>query len=149
MFLFRSPSPRVLSLGLAVLRIAVATIFVAHGSQKLFSFGFAGVATAFGHMGVPFPGVTGPFIAVLEFFGGIALVIGLLTRLVALGLAFDMTGAILLVKLKGGFSGYELEFLLLCASVTLALVGAGQFAVDALLARRAKTSVGNTTFPSR
>jgi putative oxidoreductase len=140
MFFFRSPSSRQLSLGLAALRIAVATIFIRHGAQKLFTFGFAGVTDAFTHMGVPFPGVMGPFIALLEFFGGIALVIGLLTRLVALGLLFDMLGAILLVKLKGGFSTFELEFMLLASSVALAIAGAGQFSVDALLARRSSES---------
>ena len=139
MFFFRSPSPRALSLGLAVLRIAIGTIFIRHGAQKLFIYGFAGVAGAFTQMGVPFPGITGPFIAVLEFFGGIALVIGLLTRVVAVGLAFDMVVAILLVQLKRGFSGYELEFLLLGSSVTLALAGAGLFSVDALIAGRRTT----------
>jgi putative oxidoreductase len=136
MSFFRSPSPRQLGLGLAALRVAVATIFIRHGVQKLFVFGFAGVTGAFTHMGVPFPGVTGPFIGILEFFGGLALLIGFLTRLVTLGLVFDMLGAILLVKLKGGFSGYELEFLLLGSSLALALTGAGRFSVDALLAGR-------------
>ena len=136
MILFRSPSPRQLSLGLAALRIAVGTIFIRHGAQKLFSFGLAGVTGAFTQMGVPFPGVTGPFIALLEFFGGIALVIGLLTRLLALGFVFDMLGAILLVQMKNGFSHYELEFLLLVSSVALFLTGAGGFSVDAVLGRR-------------
>lgn len=136
MFLFRSPSARQLSLGLAALRIAVGTIFIRHGAQKLFTFGFAGVTGAFTQMGVPLPGVMGPFIAVLEFFGGIALVLGFLTRLVALGFAFDMLGAILLVQLKKGFSSYELEFLLLGSSVALFLTGAGGFSLDALLGRR-------------
>jgi len=135
MSFFRS-SPRQLNLGLAVLRVAVATIFIRHGAQKLFVFGFAGVTGAFTHMGVPFPGLMGPLIGVLEFFGGIALVIGLLTRLVALGLVFDMLGAILLVQLKRGFSGFELEFLLLGSSLALVLTGAGGFSVDALIAGR-------------
>jgi putative oxidoreductase len=137
MFLFGSASPRALSLGLAALRIIAGTVFIAHGFMKLFTFGFAGVAGMFGHMGVPLPGVTGPIIGVLEFFGGIALVIGFLTRLFALGLAFDMIGAILFVKLKGGFfipAGYEFELMLLGSGLTLALTGAGQFSVDALLA---------------
>jgi putative oxidoreductase len=136
MLFFRSSSPRQQSLGLAALRLAVATIFIKHGAQKLFVFGFAGVTGAFTQMGVPFPGVTGPFIALLEFFGGIALVIGLLTRLIALGFVCDMLGAILLVQLKNGFSRYELEFLLLASSLALFLMGAGGFSVDALLARR-------------
>jgi putative oxidoreductase len=136
MLFFRSSSPRQLSLGLAALRVAVATIFIKHGAQKLFVFGFSGVTGAFTQMGVPLPGVTGPFIALLEFFGGIALVIGLLTRLIALGFVCDMLGAILLVQLKSGFSHYELEFLLLGSSLALVLTGAGEFSVDALLGRR-------------
>ncbi len=135
MSFFRA-SPRQLNLGLAVLRVAVATIFIRHGAQKLFVFGFAGVTGAFTHMGVPFPGLMGPLIGVLEFFGGIALVIGLLTRLVALGFVCDMLGAILLVQLKNGFSRYELEFLLLGSSLALVLTGAGSFSVDALIASR-------------
>jgi putative oxidoreductase len=136
MLFFRSSSPRQQSLGLAALRLAVATIFIKHGAQKLFVFGFAGVTGAFTQMDVPFPGVMGPFIGLLEFFGGIALVIGLLTRLIALGFVFDMLAAILLVQLKRGFSGYELEFLLLGSSLALFVMGAGGFSVDALLARR-------------
>ena len=141
MSFLRASSPRQMSLGLAALRLAVATIFIRHGAQKLFVYGFAGVTGAFTQMGVPFPGVMGPFIGLLEFFGGIALAMGFLTRLVALGFVFDMLGAILLVQLKRGFSGYELEFLLLGSSLALALVGAGRFSVDALLAgRHAKES---------
>jgi putative oxidoreductase len=141
MFLFRSPSSRQLSIGLAVLRVAVAAVFINHGRQKLFVYGFAGVTGAFTQMGVPFPGVMGPLIGVLEFFGGIALVVGFLTRLLGVAFAFDMLGAILLVQLKKGFSGYELEFLLLAASVALFLTGAGRFSVDAFLAGRGKPSV--------
>jgi putative oxidoreductase len=142
MFLFRSPSSRQLSIGLAVLRVAVAAVFINHGRQKLFVYGFAGVTGAFTQMGVPFPGVMGPLIGLLEFFGGIALVAGFLTRLLGVAFAFDMLGAILLVQLKKGFSGYEFEFLLLAASVALFLTGAGRFSVDAQLADRGRPGSG-------
>jgi putative oxidoreductase len=141
MFLFRSTSSRQLSIGLAVLRVAVAAVFINHGRQKLFVYGFAGVTGAFTQMGVPFPGIMGPLIGLLEFFGGIALVVGFLTRLLGVAFALDMLGAILLVQLKKGFSGYELEFLLLAASVALFLTGGGRFSVDAFLAGRGKPSV--------
>src|ERR1700730_17762830 len=99
MLLFRSPSSRSMSIGLAVLRIATGAVFINHGYAKLFKFGFAGVAGAFTQMGVPLPGIMGPFVGLLEFCVGIALVIGSLTRLFALGFAIDMLGAILLVQL--------------------------------------------------
>ena len=137
MNLFRSPSSQSTSIGLAVLRIAVAIVFIGHGYQKLFGMGFGGVTGAFGHMGVPMPGVMGPLIAILEFFGALALCLGFLTRPVAFLFACDMLGAILLVQLKNGFSHYELEFLLCTASVALLFTGAGAYSVDAMIARRA------------
>lgn len=133
MLLFRSSSTRVLSLGLLALRLGVGTIFIRHGAQKLFGFGLAGVTGAFTQMGVPLPGVMGPFIAFLEFFGGIALIFGLVTRLIALGFVCDMLGAILLVLLKNGFSHYELEFTLVMSSLALVFTGAGAFSLDALI----------------
>ena len=145
MFLFRNPSSRQVSLALAILRIAVGITFIAHGSQKIFTFGFAGISGGFAQMGVPFPGFMGPFIALLEFFGGIALVIGLLTRLAALGLLFDMLGAIAFVHFKGGFflpKGYEFAFLLLVANLVLVLAGAGEFSLDNVLRRRSSATAG-------
>jgi putative oxidoreductase len=125
--------------GLTLLRAAVGTIFIAHGAQKLFVYGLSGVAGAFGQLGVPFPEVTGPLVALLEFFGGIALLVGLLTRYAALGLAITMIGAMVMVHAPAGFflpNGIEFTLLLSAASLAFAIMGAGEFSIDALLARR-------------
>jgi putative oxidoreductase len=129
--------PQRLNAALAILRIVLGGIFIAHGAQKLFVFGLTGVVGAFGQMGVPLPGVIGPAIAFLEFFGGIALVLGLVTRPVALLIAVDMLGAISLVQIsKGLIGGYEFELSLLGSALALALAGAGEYSLDRILAAR-------------
>lgn len=139
MSIFSPASPRQLAVGQMILRAITGLIFVAHGGQKLFVYGLDGVAAGFGQMGVPFAQIMGPFIGLLELSGGIALMLGLLTRVFSIGLAFTMVGAILLVHLAGGFfmpTGIEFTLALLGSTVALALTGAGAYSLDALVARR-------------
>lgn len=137
-------TPRHQAIGVAILRVITGIVFAAHGYQKLFVYGMAGVQGAFTKMGAPMPTITGPLVALLEFFGGLALIIGLFTRLAALGLAIDMLGAILIVHLAGGFflpAGYEFALLLMAASLTVAVAGPGAFAVDGSIAGRNDTTL--------
>lgn len=143
MSLFNSPSNRQLNAGLMLLRLVVGAIFVMHGGQKLFVFGFSGVAGAFAQMGIPMASVLGPFVAFVEFFGGLALIFGLLSRLAAFGIASTMVVAIFQVHLKNGFSaptGFEFPLSLLGSTVMLAITGAGNWSFDSLVGGKAKVS---------
>lgn len=136
-------TPRHQAIGIATLRVITGIVFVAHGYQKLFVYGMAGVQDAFTKLGTPMPTVVGPLVALLEFFGGLALIVGLLTRLAALGFAIEMVGAILIVHLAGGFflpAGYEFALTLLAASLAVAFAGPGSFSIDGMLAGRAANS---------
>jgi putative oxidoreductase len=132
-------NPRQQGLALAIVRIITGVIFIAHGYQKLFVYGLAGISDGFTKMGAPMPTVTAPLVTFLELFGGIGLVIGFLTRLIALGLLIDMLGAILIVHLAAGFfmpTGYEFALLLMVSSLALVIGGPGRLSVDEMIANR-------------
>src|ERR1700733_3202667 len=116
---------------LLFLRLGLAAIFIFHGYPKLF--GHAGQwSDAFGHMGFPryFAYISG----VLEFFGGLLLIVGLFTRIAGLLLAIEMAIAIWRVHLPQGSAlavhNYELPLAIAVGAFTLAAVGAGAVSLD-------------------
>jgi putative oxidoreductase len=153
MLLFRSPTRRQIDAALALLRVVLGVTFILHGGQKLFVYGLDGVAGSFGQMGIPAAGFFGPFVAFVEFFGGIAITLGLLTRLAALGIGSTMVVAILTVHLKQGFfnpGGVEFPLSLLASAIALVIAGAGAYSVDAVIAKRIEgDTVGPVGQPER
>ncbi|MQT32052.1 DoxX family membrane protein [Pseudomonas helleri] len=128
--------------GLTVLRVFVGIIFAAHGSQKLFGWfgggGLAGTAQWMESIGLE-PGI---LMALLsggtEFFGGLALIIGLLARPAALGLSFTLLVAIFSVHIHNGLfmanNGYEFALALLGGTLAVLLEGAGKLSADRAIA---------------
>ena len=144
MSVFSTASRRQIDIGLVILRVVVGAIFVAHGGQKLFVFGFDGVAGAFGQMGIPMAGILGPMVALVEFLGGLAIITGLLTRVASLGLLSTMVVAILKVHLPNGFfapTGIEFPLSLLGSTALIALAGAGSFSIDRIIAGRTSRTI--------
>lgn len=121
-------------LGLLILRIGLATVFLAHGGQKMFGwFGGPGLEATIAGMakgGIPAP--LAFLAAFTEFFGGLAVLGGLLSRLASLGLLITMLVAIFGVHLKGGFfapAGFEYAFALATMALTLIVMGPGRIAI--------------------
>ena len=128
-------------IGLLVLRLALGSAFIVHGYPKLFKMfgGFAGWLDSIGIRPGKFWALV---VGVVEFFGGIAIILGLFTQIAAALIAIDMLVAMAKVKWgQVGFvetekSGWELDLIYLAASVVLLVSGAGNYAVDYYLPLR-------------
>jgi putative oxidoreductase len=130
--------------GALALRVPVGIIFMAHGAQKLFGwfggYGLEGTGQWMASIGLG-PGVLMAFLAgSAEFFGGLFILLGLLTRPAAASLAITMLVAIFAVHFENGLfmsnNGYEFGLALLAASVSLAFSGAGKAAIDETIAKK-------------
>lgn len=124
--------------GMLPLRIVVGLVFLMHGAQKLFVFGLGGTADIMGKLGLPLPVLCAIIVIAVELLGGLAIVLGVFTRVAGALLAFEMLIAILVARLSGGFFapyGYEFELTLLGASLTFALHGAGRMSLDETMSR--------------
>jgi putative oxidoreductase len=125
--------------GITLLRFAIGGIFVAHGAQKLFQFGIAGVAGGFSQLGIPLPYASAALVTAVEFLGGIALLLGLGTRVAGALLAAVMAVATVTAHWAGGFflpNGFEYTLTLFVANAALTLTGAGALALDNVLWQR-------------
>lgn len=126
-----------------VLRVPLGFVLAAHGAQKLFGwfggFGLEGTGKWMASIGFE-PGYLMALMAgSAEFFGGIALILGLLTRPAALVTAFAMVMAMTVHLGNGLFvsgNGYEFALILAAACLSLAFSGAGKYSVDQLLAHK-------------
>ena len=135
---------RAIDRGLLFIRAALGIVFVMHGGQKLFQFGYEGVTGAMAGMGLPLPAVSAAAIIAVELLGGIALLSGTFTRVFAFLLAGAMGVATVTAHLANGFflpSGYEFTLTLMLVSLGVVLTGAGAYSVDALVTRRARVTV--------
>lgn len=132
------------SIASTVLRIPVGLTLAAHGSQKLFAwfggYGLEGTGQWMASIGLE-PGFIMALLAgSAEFFGGLALALGLLTRPAAIVTAFTMLVAIFSVHINNGLfmsnNGYEYALTLFVVTITLAIQGAGRFSIDSVISRR-------------
>jgi len=136
--------------GTTILRLVLGIVFFAHGAQKMLGWfggqGFSATMGAFtGGMHIPAPLA---FLAIAaEFFGGLGLIVGLLTRVAAFGIFCNMVVAVLMVHLPNGFfmnwmgtqkgEGYEYHLLVVAVTVFLMIRGGGAASLDRLLQSRA------------
>ena len=132
---------------LTILRLVLGVVFFAHGAQKMLGwfggYGFHGTMGFFTHIGMPAP--VAFLIICTEFFGGLGLIVGLLTRIASLGICGLMIGAIFMVHMSNGFfmnwmgtqkgEGIEYHLLVLAIAATLLLRGAGAFSADRALTK--------------
>ena len=114
------------SLGLFLIRLALAVVFIAHGWQKFGDmestvgfFASLGLAAFFAYL-----------VAAVELLGGIALLLGIWTRFFGVALTINMIFAIYLVKAKlGFFGGFEFDLTLLLAALGISMTGPGRYAL--------------------
>ena len=118
-------------LALLILRVVLGIIMIYHGWPKLTN--LAGTIDGMAGMGVPAPAVAAIFATVVEFIGGLLMLLGAFTDIAGLMFTIDMLGAITFVHAKNGFSvakgGVEWPLLLVATALAIALAGSGRYAV--------------------
>lgn len=129
----RSPNRPAVDIALLAVRLSGGIIFAAHGSQKLFgAFGGPGLEKT-----VEMMGPIGYLVTIGEFFGGLGLIVGFLTRFSAASLIVVMLGAITTVHWKNGFflqnGGFEYNLSLIGLLAATLIAGSGWYAIGRCL----------------
>lgn len=131
---FLKPTAARYDIAIAIVRIVVGIAFFMHGYQKLFQMGIGGVGGFFGSLGIPAAGLMAAVVTFVELLGGLALVLGIGTRIAAILLTIDMLTAMFVVHISNGFfvsnNGIELVFILGAACIAFAIYGPGAFSLD-------------------
>ena len=138
---------------LTILRVVLGVVLFAHGAQKLLGwFGGPGLSATLNMLRdqLRIPAPLALLAIAAEFFGGLGLIFGLLTRIAALGIAITMAVAIVMVHLRYGFfmnwygnkPGHGIEYHLIVIALAIALMvkGAGAFSFDLALSYHAAGS---------
>ncbi|OAH54760.1 MULTISPECIES: DoxX family protein [Bacillaceae] len=122
----------IMQIGTVILRVILGLIFFIHGLVK-FQGGIGNTVGFFDSVGIP--GFMAYIVGGIELIGGIAMMIGLGTQIIAVLFAIILLGAIFTVKLSAGFlnGGYELDLMLLAVSIHLVLTGKTPYSVDSKL----------------
>ncbi|WP_020404080.1 DoxX family protein [Gracilimonas tropica] len=120
-------------IALLLLRIGVGIIFIIAGWGKLT--GIEGVQGFFGNIGIPLAGAMAWVVALVEFLGGILILVGYKVEIPGILLAIVMLVAIFTVKLggDGGFSGMRLELMLLLTSLAIAMMDTGKYSLQVVM----------------
>jgi putative oxidoreductase len=134
---------RSVDLAALVLRVVLGAIFTIHGAGKLFNFmqqgGLDGTASFFTSLGIEPSKFWAPFVGVVEFAGGLMVLVGVLTVVASVALAVDMLVAIAKYNWANGFfvetpkGGWEFDLVLLTMALALTLIGAGALSLDSAL----------------
>lgn len=131
-----------------IARLLVGIVMLAHGWQKLTAMTPAGFGEGMlDGLGVPLPVLFGWIVTIVELVGGIALILGVFSRIAAVANLGVLVGALLLVKVDlsllstpgADMPGAELEFGLIAGLVTVLLLGPGRPSVDHMLGIEAGT----------
>lgn len=125
--------------GLLITRVILGVVLIAHGWEKFAINGIEGTGAFFDSVGIPGATAAAAVVGVIELVGGILLILGLLTPLVAVLVVVVMIGAFFTVHAGSGVyvanNGWELVAVVGLAAAVFGLVGPGRYSVDAVLAR--------------